>query len=266
MEFEEQSSIRIRTLRLMVRPVITYCLRRGLSAQDLFEVIKRVFVELASDEIHHSGEKLTVSRLSVMTGIRRKEINRVTTSSESELSSSGVAIRVIGQWEQDRRFQTKGGKPRALTFEGEDSDFTKLVRLISSDIGPATILFELERRGFVKHSRGRLKLVETAFIVRDDIEAGFEMLARDASDLVEAVEENLFGDCKIPNLHGRTEYDNVASTALPKIRDWLLTEGTKFHQKAREFVSQYDKDVNASLRHEEGAKVVLSTFSNVSDP
>lgn len=62
-----------------------------------------------------------------------------------------------------------------------------------------------------------------------------------------------------------TEYDNVCLDELPKVKEWLLKEGTKFHKKARDFISKYDLDVTPNDKKIGGGHVFLGAFGRAYD-
>jgi hypothetical protein len=65
------------------------------------------------------------------------------------------------------------------------------------------------------------------------------------------------------NLHIHTEYDNVPTKDLPKIRAWLLDQGKAFHRRAREYLSRFDRDVSrTSSESDSGSgRVIVTAFS-----
>lgn len=255
--------ISLRCLRLILKPIARFCLNRSISIQDVTEAFKITMIDLAEEEILKSGEKPNVSRLSVMTGLHRRDVMRIIGGNQENQGPSGLISRIVAQWEQDQRFSTKAGMPRVLTCGGDKSEFSELVRCVSSDVHPGTIYFQLERLGMIEKVKGNVRLKKRAENLRGDPEKGYFLLGQDVSSLITATNENLFGALKTPNLHARTEYDNIFKEDIPKIRDWLLKEGTTFHQKARNFLSKYDKDFNPHLKREGGGKVVLTAFSHV---
>ena len=87
------------------------------------------------------------------------------------------------------------------------------------------------------------------------------MASNDASDVLEAAQENLSLSPKVPHLHLRTEFDNIYLSELPHIRKWLLLEGSRFHKKVRAFLSKYDKDLHPSKPAAAGGKVVVGAYS-----
>jgi hypothetical protein len=247
---------------MFLRPVAKFCLRHSLTIQDLIEACKVVALEIAADQIKDGGEKVNVSRLSVMTGLHRRDVMRIYREGETNMDqNSGIASRVLGQWEQDSRFTTKANSPRILKLSDEEGEFKHLVSLVSKDINPGTVLFELERIGAVeRHPRG-IKLVKRHFVTEGDPFEGYTLAAKDADDMLEAVGQNVVSQEDVPNLHGRTEYDNISKKDLPQIKKWLLDEGSAFHQRARTFLSRFDKDINSAIKGEGGGKVVVGTFS-----
>lgn len=257
--------IKKETLRAMLRPVVRLCLRSSWGIQALVETAKEVFVELASEEIERSGERVSVSRVNVMTGIHRRDVQRLLTGARPKEAQGALIARVIGQWEQDPRFRTRGGSPKVLSDSGAESDFHRLVRTVSKDVNPATVRRELERIGAVEMTERGVKLVSRAYTPGEKVAEGMAILTNDVDDLVVAVEENLLGEVSVPNLHGRTEYDNIAPESLPEIREWLFREGSTFHRKVRDYLSQFDRDINPSLGGAGGGRVVFSTFSRMSD-
>lgn len=248
-------------LKKLIKPVASFCVRHGLSIQDLLEAAKLAIIEAATEEIERQGKKPNSSRLSAMTGIRRPEIKRVVQGQEYSPIPSLVS-RVVAQWEQDARFSTKAGKPRLLNYE---EDFHQLVLAVSSDLHPGTVMFELERLNLIdKKSRGLL-LKDRRHVVTEDVDTGFTILSDDISELTLAAEENLLLTAEIKNLHGKTIYDNIYHEDLPQIKTWLLTEGTKFHHRVRNFIAEFDKDINPNPCKTAGASVTFCTFSRVKE-
>jgi len=131
-------------LRTLLRPAIRYCLRTAVGYQLLNEALKLEFLSTAEAATREAGEKVTISRLSVMTGLHRREVKRVTEAEERPEASPGFIRRLLGQWQHDPQFTTKQGKPRVLDYE---SAFRQLLATVSLDLNPAAVLSELERLG-----------------------------------------------------------------------------------------------------------------------
>ncbi len=253
---------RDQNLKRMLRPIVRHCLRGSSKIQNLIRLLKEVYVEVAVEELKRSGEKVTMSRVSVMTGVQRVDAKKVYAEDQSLGPVIGdVVSRVIGQWTSDRAFLTKDGKPRVLGFEGSDSDFERLVAKVTRNLGPAAVLFELERLGAVKRSRGGLKLQSRTQQLGQRREYVSRMLGKSVEALMTASYENgLSDEVEVPHLHIQTEYDNLYVEDLPKIQEWIKREGRLFHKRARQFISKYDQDISPKGGKRAGARVLLGAF------
>ncbi len=252
-------------LGLLLRPVIAFAIRHGMSIQDFFDTSKALFVEIAAEEITRQGKKITPSKISAMSGIRRPEVKKIIDGEDDPVQSVSLVSRVLAQWEQDPEFLTKTGKPKVLEYGEVGSEFNRLVAKVSTDLHPASILFELERLQLVKKSPRGLSLLERRHVPVEDIRTGFGILSDDMRVLISTVEENILSELSVKHLHAKTVYDNIYHEDLDTIRQWLLTEGAKFHHKIRNYLARFDKDINVQKDKTPGAKVTLCTFANTEE-
>lgn len=258
-------AILLRCLTTVLLPVARFCLRRGIKLQDFLESAKFAFMRAAQEELAKEGSELNVTRLSVMTGIHRPDVRRLLKGSEERKGPKAVPIRVLGQWQKSQNFKTKGGKPRSLSAEGENSEFVELVRSVSRDVNPYSVLNELLRSGSVERTRaGMVRIASRVFVPKGDMEQGFELLSRDTDDLLSAVEENVIEPREKPNLHISTEYDNISPKHEAEIRSWFIREGSAFHERARNFLAGFDKDVATQRKSEpDRMRVAVCAFSRI---
>jgi len=92
-------------VRRLLRPLVRILLRNGVAYGALAELIRKVYVDVAYEEFSPAGKKQTVSRVSGLTGLTRKEVKRLAEMEETD-SVSGQerynrAVRVIGGWMKD---------------------------------------------------------------------------------------------------------------------------------------------------------------------
>ena len=95
-------------LRLM-RPLVRILLRNGMAYGNLAELVRKAYVDVAWREFAPEGKKQTVSRVSALTGLTRKEVRRLLDEGMSATAPDqeryNRAIRVISGWVNDRRFR-----------------------------------------------------------------------------------------------------------------------------------------------------------------
>lgn len=246
----------------LLKPIVRFAMRRGMRFQEISEGLKAALVSTAKSELARSDKGKNVSRISVMTGLHRKDVSRIELGGLKDTSGLNLLARILGQWQSHPDYKLPNGKPKSLGLTGNDSEFAELVRTVSHDVSPYTVLFGLEEAGAVKRSGDKVSLIKEAYSVPENVEASLSMLASDSNDLMQAVDENIFAQEKIPNLHVTTSYDNICQDKLAEIRDWLLDQGSAFHERAREYLSKFDKDANPRLyKSVGGARVSLCAFS-----
>jgi len=131
-------------------------LRNGVAYADFSDVARRVFVEVASDDFGLPGRKQSVSRVSVLTGVNRKEVKRLLEEPEQNeaiTKDNNRAARVVSGWMRDKDFQSgkgKSAKPKKLDWGNSlDGGFEDLVKRYSGDMTARAILDELLRVGAV---------------------------------------------------------------------------------------------------------------------
>lgn len=250
-------------LAKLLKPIVRFCIKHAVSYQDLKEILKESYLKEADIELNRTDQKKNISRLSVLTGINRKEVKRLLSIENAKEDEESLIFKVLGKW-QSSKIYSQNNKAKKLTCGKIDSEFSKLVESISTDFNPATVLFQLERLDLVKTENSLVELLEPEYIPTENVDLQLTILSKDTSDLMSAVTENVLDQKEIPNLHRRTMYDNIDPNMVDKIKDWIMLEGLELHKKARDYISQYDLDINPKKNFKEkGAKVVLGTFSNV---
>jgi hypothetical protein len=254
-------------LRSLLRPAVRFALRRGIKVRTVIEELKVLLVEQARAELGRLDEEATLSRLSVMTGLQRRDVQKLSIPvPDPSAQHLDLMTRIVSQWCTHEKF-SRGAKPRELSVEGSESDFALLVRSVSLDLNPATILFELERLGLVEQEGPCIRLMWDAYQITGDIDDAYTLLQRDIASLVDSVDSNITQKNLVPNLHISTQFDNVSEEALQKIREWLLQRGAAFHADVREFVGSFDKDINPTRYAEKGgARVVVGSFGLCETP
>ncbi len=253
------------SLQVLLRPLFRFVVRQGVSFQEFNSIAKDFFVRTAAEELVALGAKVNVSRISACTGIHRDEVTRILRGANSEQERPlGPLARIIGQWEGDATFVSNTGSPRVLS----QAEFKQLVTSVSQHLNSGTILFELERSGLVERTKRGIKLVQQVVRHAENPSRGIELLSQDTESLMSAVSENLFARATHPNLHIRTEYDRIIKSAIPQIREWILSEGAAFHKRVREYLSQFDADINPDPKKPfpETGRVVVTAFSATIPP
>lgn len=252
----------LKSFMAAIRPLVRFSLRHGLKLQDITECFKILLIEIGTEQIIKDNDKVTDSRVAVMTGVHRKDIQRLKDDNESLLSHVDLITRLIGQWQHDKKFILKSGSPKPLTFGFDGSEFNDLFRKVNKELSPATGLFELERIGAVKIQDNKVTLIVGTHLPNKNLIEGFEVFSGDLEALLDCVEENVLKTNSLPNSHLRTSYDKIREENIEEIKAWLLRENHAVHAKIREFISQFDQDINPVIGYVgKTAKIIFGSFS-----
>jgi hypothetical protein len=257
----------LRIIGGLLRPIVRLCLRHSLKLQDISECLRQAALSVASEQLERDGEAITGSRLSIISGLHRREIARLQSHTGKPSQEVDLLAKVMGMWQTNEDYLTAHGLPRLLSHGFVESQFSSLVRSVSKDLNPATILFELERTGSLERTTRGVRLLKQSYVPAKDAEAGFSIATRDVDSLLAAVEENLTGNLAVPNLHARTYFDRIRTTNLTALRAELVRAGHKFHAEVRALLAEHDQDVNPDPTYQGTfAEVAVGAVSHVVTP
>lgn len=246
-----ENAIQLSLARLL-RPLVQLLLRFGLPYGTFAEVLKRVYVDVALKDFTLPGRKPTISRASVITGLSRKEVLRITrlppiaedVSGDPSVNSYNRAIRVISGWVRDADFTDADGRPAPLPFEGGVRSFSELVRRYSGDVTPRAILDELLRVGSVEERPdGDYFLRSRAYVPAAGDEEKFAILGADVADLVATIDHNL-KEAGPSRLQLKVSYDNLPGEPLAGFRRLSAAESRRLLERFDRELSAMDRDTN----------------------
>jgi len=196
-------------LRRAVTPLLRLAVRRGLGLRRIMEIVKDAMVEVATQECDAAGAPATDSRLSIMTGVHRKDVRARRLAPRPARPTRNLASTVIGRWLGDPAWAGRDGRPRALARgEGVPDGFDALVAGISRDVRPRTVLDELVRLGAVAlDADGAVRLTDAAFTPVDDA-ARLSLFAANLGDHASAAVDNLTAAADAPRRLERAVFYN----------------------------------------------------------
>ena len=248
METRNHNALNAAVVKLL-RPLVRIFIRNGFSCGAFTELARWVYVDVAREEFPLKGRKQTDSRVSVLTGLSRKEVRRLRDMQKpvDTISSScfNRAARVISGWRRDPQFCDIEGRPNVLPLEGEAISFTSLVKLYSGDISARAILDELlANRSVVVSPDNMIRLTADVYLHKTDKSKMHEILGKDVGLLVNTIDHNIEDTKGKPWLQRKVSYDNIPAEAVEKIRRLSTKSGQTLLEHLDRLISQYDRDVN----------------------
>lgn len=239
-------------LASMLRPLVRILLRYGIPYGAFADVAKRVYVDVATDEFSIPGRKQSKSRVSVLTGLSRKEVLRV---NRLILSHDAVAVerynraaRVVSGWVRERRYTDENGTPLTLPMEGDGPTFAELVKSFSGDAPARAVLDELVRVGAVEFlADGRVRLIGRSYVPRTGEIDKFGILGTDAAALISTIDHNIRNPSEA-FFQRKVSYDNLPSEVLPELKDMTSEKAQDLLELFDRWMSERDRDVNPEVR------------------
>lgn len=233
-------------------PLIRILLRNGIPYGTFADLAKRVYVKVAMEEFNLPERKQSISRVSILTGLSRKEVRRVKELPEIEDEDTvhryNRAARVISGWIRDSRFTGDDGKPLDLIFEGDDPSFTTLVKLYSGDVPPGAVRDELLRVGVIKTlPEGKIRLLSKAYIPRKGEVEKLNILGTDVKDLISTIDHNILSPPDKVFFQRKVAYDNLPVEILSELRTITEKKGQSLLEDVNQWLSGYDRDVNPDV-------------------
>ena len=237
-------------LRLL-RPLVRLLLRNGMPFGAFADLAKRVFVDVAMREHALPGRKPSISRAAVITGLTRKDIQRVlqlTLAEDAEaIAQYNRAARVLSGWGRDPHYTDAAGLPQPLPLEGAAPSFTTLVRQFSGDIPVRAILDELLRVGAVtRDPDGIIRLVTRAYVPRTGETDKLPMLGTDVAELIATIDHNLTCVPGEAYLQRKVAYDNLPVEVLVRLRELTGEHGQAFLEFFDQWMAARDRDTSPS--------------------
>ncbi len=239
-------------LRLF-RPLVRVLLRNGVSYRTFADFAKWVYVDVATKEFGIEGRKQSTSRVSVITGLSRKEVKRMRELPRPDDTASveryNRAARVIAAWRRESNFQDAEGNAAPLLLEGTGVTFSELVKRFSGDVPVRAILDELIRIGAVERLEdGRVGLLVRAYVPESSEADKLHILGTDVGYLISTIDHNLQADPMGPLFQRKVAYDNLPDEALPEFRELSAKRAQALLEILDRWLAQRDRDVTPTVR------------------
>lgn len=233
----------------LLKPLVRILLRNGIPFGVFAEIARWTYVDVAFQESSLPGRKLSDSRISILTGLSRKEVSRLKgvdfPIDQEAAARFNRAARVIGGWVRDARFRDFSGEPAQLKFDGEENSFSSLVRAHGGDVPARAILDELVRVGTAEvDADGNIALLQRAYVPNSGEAENIEILGTDVSDLLETIDYNLNPAHIDRRFQRKVSYDNIPEEAAAKFREMSSRHSQQLLEEYDRFLSGQDRDLN----------------------
>lgn len=211
----------VSALRRVLRPLVRLMLARGVTFPFLAELLKGLFVDVAEREFALAGKPQTASRLSLLSGVHRKDVQRLrrgaaAPGAEPMPAAISLGAQLVAAWLATPRYCDRRGRPRPLARSastGGDESFESLVARVSKDIRARAVLDEWLRLGIVRLDRkDRVCLNAEAFVPVRGFEEKAFYFGQNCHDHAAAAVANLL-EAGPPFLERSVHYDALSAAS-----------------------------------------------------
>lgn len=211
-------------LHRLLRPLVRLLITKDITFPSLSRMLKEVYVDVALDHFADGGKPLTDSRISLLTGVHRKDIKVLRERRGRPGAAPAVLSRnahLIALWTGAPDYLDDRGRPRPLprhSTGGSPVSFETLVESVSTDIRPRSVLDEWLRQGLANLGEdGMVYLNTSAFVPSEEFADIAYYFGRNLRDHIAASSHNLL-EGSPPMLERAVYYEDLAPASVEELQ------------------------------------------------
>ncbi len=229
---EGPSPALVSALRRLFSPLVRLLIARGVTYPYLCNVLKEVYVATAEDDFQIQDKVQTDSRISLLTGVHRKEVKRLRGSQPEtgvENRQMPLGSLLVSRWTGLPEYLDEQGHPLPLprlASEGGERSFEALVSRVNKDIRPRVILDEWLRLGIVSlDEQDRVVLQREAFVPSEGFDEKVYFLGRNLRDHIAACAQNLSDEGLPPRLERNVYHSGLTKASVEELHQLAREKG-----------------------------------------
>ncbi|MFJ4444207.1 DUF6502 family protein [Pseudomonas sp. NPDC089422] len=260
-------------LRRVMRPLVRLMLRKGVTYTMFTDVLKEVFVDVAHREFRLDDKVPTDSRISLLTGVHRKDVRRLRSEHDAtdvELPENiTLGAQLVNVWTTSPPFCSEAGQALALprlASVGGDRSFDALVAKISTDIRGRVVLDEWLRLGIVRlDDQDCVHLEAQAFVPQKGFEEKAAYFGHNLHDHACAAVHNLSGK-GLPFFERSVHYDALTSASVGTLREAVSKDGMQVLLAFSRLAAELENTDVPSHEERQRITVGLYFYTEATDP
>jgi hypothetical protein len=213
----------VAAVKRLLRPLVRLLIAKGVTLPEMTELLKDVYVSVAVHDVESGGKAPTDSRVSLMTGVHRKDVKRLRGLPPEQVPaprSIGIGAQVVARWLSAPDMVDAQGRPRPLPRQADQGpSFDALVESVSKDVRPRAVLDEWLRLGVARlDADGRVILNQLAFIPAKGLEEKSFYLGRNVGDHMAAIAHNILAEGN-PLLERSVHYSGLTADSVKTLTE-----------------------------------------------
>jgi Family of unknown function (DUF6502) len=216
----------VAALRHLLQPLVRLLTSQGFTYPMLADLLKQIYVEVAVRDFPLDGAAPSDSRVTLLTGVHRKDVkrlrNRAAPEGESMPETVALGAQLAAAWTTRRELRDRKGRPRPLprlASQGGERSFEGLVASISKDIRARPLLDEWVRLGVARiDERDRVVLSSSAFVPSRGFDEKAFYLGHNLHDHMAAAAHNMQGEGP-PFLERSVHYKGLEAASVAELKE-----------------------------------------------
>ena len=242
-----------KAIQRLLKPLARLMLSFQITYPVLQEWLKKALVEVADKEFPLADKPQTDTRISLLTGIHRKDIKRLRhgdDNSQQPPESVSIGVQIAAHWQGHSEFQDNNGHPKALPFKDKqgEASFEGLVEQVcKKDIRARVVLDEWLRLGIVElvsPAEELIRLKPGAFVPDQGLEEKAFFLGMNVADHLAAATSNVRVD-QSSMFERCMFYDGLSQQSIDELKQLAEQQGMEtlktLNKRALE-LKQQDQD------------------------
>ncbi|EOR03027.1 DUF6502 family protein [Acinetobacter genomosp. 15BJ] len=200
----------------MMQHIARWLIHSGVGYTDFVAALKPIFYEQALVELERIKQNKTDSAVSLLSGLHRKDVsafrqqaNQI--SNEAPNFAISVPARVIARW-------IALDLPHQIPVSGEENSFEALVKHISTEKHPRSILFELQRLGVVVQIDQEVVLQQHSFTPDNQMQESKALFSANLSDHLAAGIDNFISEKPFTHLEQAVHAEKLTAQSVEALR------------------------------------------------
>ena len=243
----------VAALRRVLRPLIRLLLSHGIRFQTFCDLVKSTYIQVAEEEFRLDSKAQTDSRISLLTGVHRRDVKRLRNESLAVSSLSlqaSMSAQLLAMWSGRTEYLDSQGVPLPLprlASKGGEHSFEALVRSVSKDFRARVVLDEWLRQGIATlDEQDNVHLAADAFVSPQGIEEKTFYFGQNIHDHLAATVHNLSGVTP-PFLERCVYYDKLTAESVKEYERVAKTAGMRaLHTVNRHAIELQKRDAGKS--------------------
>ena len=209
------------SLTCVLRPLVRLLIRGGVTFPMLSDLLRTLYVEVAHRDLLEPAAR-TDSRISLLTGVHRKEIRRLRLLPATDVPALPAVLgrqRIVARWLGSPEYTGSDARPLPLPrTSAEGPSFEALVRSVTTDVRPRAVLEDWLDQGLVRlDDQDRVCLEVDVFVPREDRDGQLFFFARNLHDHIAAAGANLLATGPAPFLERGVHYNRLPAGSAARL-------------------------------------------------